>query len=107
MVAWLIRYLSVGSLLEELADEDSGLELAIGAEMPPDEDGVAPVAVVWEPDCVWEGVLPSVAEAVADEPPEPELSDAATNGFDELPPVPVVKSKLKLLSESCWEILWL
>ena len=34
----------------------------------------------------------------------PEEDDCGTKGFDELPPVPLVRSRLKLPKESCCEM---
>lgn len=77
-------------------------ELAIGLETPP--VGVDTVPLVRVPPFVWEELADpeddpdADADADADEDGD---TAAATNGFELLPPVPCVKSMVKLVSELC------
>jgi hypothetical protein len=108
IVAWPIRTLSSGPLLTVALDEE-GSELAMGLETGP--VAVATVLVVAVPVSVWVDCDPLAVcdgepESVADGVVEAEglESDAATNGFDELPPVPLVKSSVNPPVLSCCEI---
>lgn len=100
---------ALGSVVSCDADPEVAPVLASGFEtalVPAGVDtGFVPVAAA-----VWAELLPALPVADGLEPEdldelEPDESEAVKNGLLLLPPVPVVKSRVKPLFESCCEIL--